>query len=77
MTRPIWPPTLPLPHRQAFLDASDKAVGALVRELTHLPSALHNIDSISNLLPPDIHDFFISPKGQVLTSIQIAQTLIT
>ena len=66
-TRPLWPPHLPLPAGQAFLDASNKAVNALVRDITHLPSALRSdITSISNLLPPSMDDFIITPEGQIL-----------
>ena len=66
-TRPLWPPRLPLPDGQAYLDASDIAVNALVRDITHLPSALRSdITTISNLLPPSMDDFIISPEGQVL-----------
>jgi hypothetical protein len=68
-TRPIWPPKLPLPQRQVFMDASNKAVAALTRSLTHLPTALQNIESISNLLPPRIEDFLFTTDGTMKSSL--------
>ena len=66
VTRAIWPTHLPTPWGQIFMDASDKAMAALVRTLTNLPAALVNLESISNLAPPIIGDFLVTPEGRAL-----------